>query len=119
MSENQSTLSDAHGGMQAGTERTSWGMPTNQLRYQAEELLRLARKAHDKGRLNDARALTLQAAGRLEDAVSLEELRRKHPMKAQNQVYSGKGRSDSKAVGGTQPTALPSSPIWVVETDGG
>ena len=53
-------------------------MPSNRLRFQAEELLRLARKAHEEGRLADARALTLKAAERLEDAVSLEELRQRH-----------------------------------------
>ena len=57
-------------------------MPSNVLRYQAEEFLRLARKAHDEGRLDDARALTLKAGEHLEDAVSLEELRRKHLPKA-------------------------------------
>ncbi len=56
-------------------------MPSNKLRREAEELLRLARKAQDDGRLSAARAFTLQAAERLEDAVSLEELRRKHPLK--------------------------------------
>ena len=61
-------------------------MPTNQLRYEAEELLRLARKAHDEGHLADARALTLEAAERLENAVNLEELRRKHPTKAADKV---------------------------------
>ncbi len=61
-------------------------MPSNRLRREAEELLRLARKAHDEGRLTEARAFTLQAAERLEDAVSLEELRRKHPLKVANKV---------------------------------
>ncbi len=61
-------------------------MPSNKLRREAEELLRLARKAHDAGQLTEARALTLQAAERLGDAVSLEELRRKHPSKAANRV---------------------------------
>jgi hypothetical protein len=46
--------------------------------HQAEEFLRTARKAHDEGRLADAHALTLKAAGYLEDAVNLEELRQRH-----------------------------------------
>ena len=57
-------------------------MPSNSLRYQAEELLRLARKAREEGRLDDARALRLKASEHLEDAVNLEELRRKHLPKA-------------------------------------
>jgi hypothetical protein len=48
-------------------------MPSNVLRYQAEEFLRLARKAHDEGRLDDARALTLKAGEHLEDGT--------HPVK--------------------------------------
>jgi hypothetical protein len=54
-------------------------MPSNNLRSKAEQFLVLAQKAHDEGRLADAHALTLKAAGYLEDAVSLEELRQKHP----------------------------------------
>jgi hypothetical protein len=59
-------------------------MPSNKLRNQAEQFLRLARKAHDEGRLADARTLTLKAAEYLEDAVSLEELRYKHLQKAEH-----------------------------------
>jgi hypothetical protein len=57
-------------------------MPSNKLRLEAQYFLQLAAKAHDEGRLADARALTLKAAEHLEDAVSLEELRQKHLPKA-------------------------------------
>jgi hypothetical protein len=59
-----------------------WGMPSNTLRHQAEQFLRLARQAHDEGRLADAHTLTLKAAEFLEDAVSLEEMRQRHSLKA-------------------------------------
>jgi hypothetical protein len=61
-------------------------MPSNTLRYQAEEFLRLARKAHDEGRLADARELTLMAAECLEGAVDLEQLRQRLSSKAAHQV---------------------------------
>ena len=51
-------------------------MPTNSLRAQANRFLHLALKAHDKGHLTDAHQFTVKAAELLEDAVSLEELRK-------------------------------------------
>jgi hypothetical protein len=51
-------------------------MPTHGLRLQAYQLLALALKAHDEGRPADAYDLTAQAMEHLEDAMSVEELRR-------------------------------------------
>jgi len=51
-------------------------MPTYGLRVQAYELLALALKAHDEGRSDDAYDLTAKAMEHLEDAMSVEELRR-------------------------------------------
>jgi hypothetical protein len=50
-------------------------MPTNKLRRQAHRFLRLALKAHDKGRLASAHTHSLKAAKYLEDAIAVEELR--------------------------------------------
>jgi hypothetical protein len=61
-------------------------MPTNQLRTRANRFLHLAVQAHDQGRLADAHALTLKAAEYLEQAVSLEELRRAHRAPATRQA---------------------------------
>ena len=44
---------------------------------QAESCLALARKAQDDGRAADAHAFTLKAAEYLEQAVNIEELRRR------------------------------------------
>ena len=52
-------------------------MPTNRLRMHAETCLALARKAKDDGRAADAHAFTLKAAEYLEQAVNIEELRRR------------------------------------------
>jgi hypothetical protein len=51
-------------------------MPINGLRVQAHELLALALKAHEEGRSSDAYELTAKAKEHLEDALSVEELRR-------------------------------------------
>jgi hypothetical protein len=67
-------------------------MPTHGLRLQAYELLALALKAHDEGRPADAYDLTAKAMEHLEDAMSVEELRRtqrKQPFKRAARVNSG------------------------------
>jgi len=51
-------------------------MPTNSLRAQANRFLHLALEAHAKGQLTDAHQFTVKAAELLEDAVSLEKLRK-------------------------------------------
>ena len=51
-------------------------MPINGLRVQAHQLLALALKAHEEGRLSDAYELTAKAKEHLEDALTVEELRR-------------------------------------------
>jgi hypothetical protein len=51
-------------------------MPTHGLRLQAYRFLRLALKAQDEGRPADAHDLTAKAMEYLEDAMSVEELRR-------------------------------------------
>ena len=51
-------------------------MPTNGLRVQAHQFLALALKAHEEGRSSDAYELTAKAMENLEDALSVEELRR-------------------------------------------
>lgn len=51
-------------------------MPVAGLRLQAYQLLALALKAHDEGRSADAYDLTAKAMEHLEDAMSVEELRR-------------------------------------------
>jgi len=51
-------------------------MPTYGLKLQAYQLLALALKAHDEGRPADAYDLTEQAMEHLEDALSVEKLRR-------------------------------------------
>jgi hypothetical protein len=51
-------------------------MPPHGLRLQAYRFLTLALKAHDEDRPADAHDLTAKAMEYLEDAMSLEELRR-------------------------------------------
>jgi hypothetical protein len=51
-------------------------MPVNELRIQAYQLLALALKAHEGGRSAEAYELTAKAMESLEDAMSVEELRR-------------------------------------------
>jgi hypothetical protein len=51
-------------------------MPTHGLRLQAYQLLALAVNAHDEGRPADAYDLTAKAMEHLEDAMSVEKLRR-------------------------------------------
>jgi hypothetical protein len=51
-------------------------MPTHGLRLQAYRLLALTLKAHDEGRPADANDLTAIAMEHLEDAMSVEALRR-------------------------------------------
>jgi hypothetical protein len=60
-------------------------MRTNRLRMQAESCLALARKAQDDGRAADAHAFTLKAAEYLEQAVNIEELRRRASLSASAQ----------------------------------
>jgi len=69
-------------------------MPTNILRAQANRFLHLALKAHAKGRLTDAHQFTVKAAELLEDAVSLEELRKASPRVAT--LPSGNSRSTKR-----------------------
>jgi hypothetical protein len=51
-------------------------MPTHGLRLQAYQLLGLAVKAQDEGRPADAHDLTAKVMEHLEDAISVEEIRR-------------------------------------------
>jgi hypothetical protein len=51
-------------------------MPANSLRAQANRFLHLALEAHGKGQLTDAHQFTVKAAELLDDAVSVEELRK-------------------------------------------
>ena len=66
--------------------KDSWAMPSNKLRLEAQHFLQLAAKAHNEGRLADARELTLMAAECLEGAVDLEELRQRLSSKAAHPV---------------------------------
>jgi len=51
-------------------------MPVSGLRVQASQLLALAIKADEEGRSADAYELTARAMEHLEDAMSVDELRR-------------------------------------------
>ena len=63
-------------------------MPTHGLRLQAYQLLALALKAHDEGRPDDAHDLTAKAMEHLEDAMSVEELRRTQSEQPSEQAAS-------------------------------
>jgi hypothetical protein len=54
---------------------------STKLKVQAERFLVLAIEAQHDGRLDDAHVLTLKAAEFLEDAVSMEELQRRLPLR--------------------------------------
>jgi hypothetical protein len=68
-------------------------MPTNSLRAQANRFLHLALEAHTKGQLTDAHQFTVKAAELLEDAVSLEELRKASSRVATSSPQSKNSRS--------------------------
>ena len=61
-------------------------MPIVRLRVQAYQLLGLAIKADEEGRSSDAYELTVGAVEHLEDAMSVEELRRTSMSKERPQV---------------------------------
>lgn len=61
-------------------------MPIVRLRVQAYQLLGLAIKADEEGRSSDAYELTVRAVEHLEDAMSVEELRRTSMSKERPQV---------------------------------
>jgi len=66
-------------------------MPINGLRVQAHQFLALALKAHEDGRSSDAYELTVKAMEHLEDALSVEELRRA-PRPSRKRVHGANGR---------------------------
>jgi len=68
-------------------------MPANTLRAQANRFLHLALEAHAKGLLTDAHQFTVKAAELLEDAVSLEELRKASSRVATSSLPSRNSRS--------------------------
>jgi DNA-binding PadR family transcriptional regulator len=66
-------------------------MPINGLRVQAHQFLALALKAHEDGRSKDAYELTAKAMEHLEDALSVEELRRA-PRPSRKRAHGANGR---------------------------
>ena len=68
-------------------------MPANTLRAQANRFLHLALEARAKGLLTDAHQFTVKAAELLEDAVSLEELRKASSRVATSSLPSRNSRS--------------------------
>jgi hypothetical protein len=71
-------------------------MPTHGLRLQAYQLLALALKAQDEGRPSDAYDLTAKAMEQLEDAMSVEELRRTQSKPSKQAARVGYRRSRAK-----------------------
>lgn len=77
-------------------------MPTQGLRLQAYELLALALKAHDEDRPADAYQLTAKAMEHLEDAMSVEELRRASATLTES-ASAAVARMTARKVGSSSP----------------